>query len=46
MTPVHVLPVLSRKVYHITNFLKGGGGEGATLWPVMHVIDNYIASFP
>ena len=25
MTPVHALPVLSWKVYHITNFLKGGG---------------------
>ena len=25
MTPVHVLPVLSWKVYHITNFLKVGG---------------------
>ena len=24
MTPVHVQPVLSWKVYHITNFLKGG----------------------
>ena len=26
MTPVHVLPDLSWKVYHITNFLKGGVG--------------------
>ena len=39
MTPVHVLPVLSWKVYHITNFLKGGGYTMAS-----HVWDRQLRS--